>query len=67
MCTPQARIVRRLPDGVELALEVTAELPCFRGHYPGLPILAGVSSSTGCCNSPPLISASASAPRPSSG
>ncbi len=42
MCTPIVRAVAAEPGRVTLQLELPAELPCFRGHYPGFPILAGV-------------------------
>jgi 3-hydroxymyristoyl/3-hydroxydecanoyl-(acyl carrier protein) dehydratase len=42
MCAPIVRAVAAEPGRVTLQLELPADLPCFRGHYPGFPILAGV-------------------------
>ncbi len=42
MCAPIVHAVTSEPGRVTLQLDLPAGLPCFRGHYPGLPILAGV-------------------------
>ena len=34
---------RQTPDGVELDLRIPADLASLRGHFPGLPIVPGVS------------------------
>jgi 3-hydroxymyristoyl/3-hydroxydecanoyl-(acyl carrier protein) dehydratase len=40
---PEVREVRRLADGVEIELTVPEDLLCFRGHFPGRPILPGIA------------------------
>jgi 3-hydroxymyristoyl/3-hydroxydecanoyl-(acyl carrier protein) dehydratase len=42
MCAPIVLGVTAEPGRVTLQLDVPDDLPCFRGHYPDLPILAGV-------------------------
>jgi 3-hydroxymyristoyl/3-hydroxydecanoyl-(acyl carrier protein) dehydratase len=42
MCAPLVRTVTAEPGRVTLQLDLPADLPCFEGHYPGFPILAGV-------------------------
>ena len=42
MCAPIVRAVTAEAAGVTLQLDLPADLPCFRGHYPGFPVLAGV-------------------------
>jgi len=42
MCAPIVRKVATEAAGLTLQLDLPADLPCFRGHYPGFPVLAGV-------------------------
>ena len=42
MCIPIARIIAAETGHVTLDLDLPADLPCFRGHFPGFPVLAGV-------------------------
>ena len=42
MCAPIVRHVAAEAAGITLQLDLPADLPCFRGHYPGFPVLAGV-------------------------
>ncbi len=42
MCPPIVRAVLAEPGQLVLLLDVPADLPCFLGHYPDLPILPGV-------------------------
>lgn len=42
MCAPIVRAVAAENGQVTLALDLPADLPCFRGHFPGFPVLAGV-------------------------
>jgi 3-hydroxymyristoyl/3-hydroxydecanoyl-(acyl carrier protein) dehydratase len=42
MCVPIARIVATEAGHVTLDLDLPADLPCFHGHFPGFPVLAGV-------------------------
>jgi 3-hydroxymyristoyl/3-hydroxydecanoyl-(acyl carrier protein) dehydratase len=42
MCEPVVRAVERTAEGVVLALDLPADLACFRGHYAGFPILPAV-------------------------
>ena len=42
MCAPIVCNVAAEAAEVTLQLDLPADLPCFRGHYPGFPVLAGV-------------------------
>lgn len=42
MCVPIVRIIAAEAGHVTLDLDLPADLPCFRGHFPGFPVLAGV-------------------------
>jgi len=42
MCAPIVRTMAAAPGHVTLDLDLPADLPCFRGHFPGFPVLAGV-------------------------
>jgi 3-hydroxymyristoyl/3-hydroxydecanoyl-(acyl carrier protein) dehydratase len=42
MCDPIARTVAADAGQITLELDLPADLPCFQGHFPGFPILAGV-------------------------
>lgn len=42
MQLPDYQVLSRNERTLELRLTVTGELPCFRGHFEGLPVLAGV-------------------------
>jgi 3-hydroxymyristoyl/3-hydroxydecanoyl-(acyl carrier protein) dehydratase len=41
-CAPIVRHVAAEAAGIALQLDLPADLPCFRGHYPAFPVLAGV-------------------------
>jgi 3-hydroxymyristoyl/3-hydroxydecanoyl-(acyl carrier protein) dehydratase len=42
MCAPIVRVVSAEAGRITLQLDLPADLPCFRGHYPGFCILPGV-------------------------
>lgn len=42
MQLPDYQTLRQDDQQLELRLTLTEELPCFRGHFEGLPVLAGV-------------------------
>jgi 3-hydroxymyristoyl/3-hydroxydecanoyl-(acyl carrier protein) dehydratase len=42
MCAPIVRAISTDAGAVTLDLELPADLPCFRGHFPNCPILPGV-------------------------
>ena len=42
MCAPVVRTVAPEGGRVTLELSVPDDLPCFAGHFPGFPVLAGV-------------------------
>ena len=41
-CDPLVHAVRTEPAGVTFDLHLPAELACFAGHFPDVPVLAGV-------------------------
>jgi acyl-coenzyme A synthetase/AMP-(fatty) acid ligase len=40
---PEIRVVRALADGAEFDLFISADLACFDGHFPRMPIVPGVA------------------------
>jgi 3-hydroxymyristoyl/3-hydroxydecanoyl-(acyl carrier protein) dehydratase len=42
MCAPIVREIAAEDARVTLELNLPDDLPCFRGHFPGFPVLAGV-------------------------
>jgi acyl-coenzyme A synthetase/AMP-(fatty) acid ligase len=40
---PEIRVVRPLADGAEFELFISADLACFDGHFPQMPIVPGVA------------------------
>src|SRR5580658_8138584 len=47
MCAPIVRTIAveagaAASDGITLELNLPDDLPCFQGHFPGFPVLAGV-------------------------
>lgn len=61
------RIVERSADRIVAEWDVPPELPAFRGHYPGYPVLPGVLISEFAFQSAACLFASGGDPRVSSG